>query len=141
MEESWRAFKALMENYEEMLAFVLEQAGKCAVPEKKLMKLQLGFEEAVVNVIHYAYQDQEPGDVRIGVWRDESHFFLAIADDGHVFNPLEKESRQRGEEAEIGEVPIGGLGIFFLRKCFQELRYAHVNGDKGNLLTMVLDLG
>ena len=142
MEKLCRAFPAVMEEYDAMLDFVVAQAKACGVPQKKLMKLQLGFEEAVVNVIHYAYDAGTQGNLWIRVWQEPGRFFLELSNGGKCFNPLERKNPEKASGVSIEDVAIGGWGIYFIRRSFDELSYRTdlIDGKPGNFLTMVLHL-
>ena len=82
----------------------------------------LAMEEALVNVIKYAYQ-HPPGLLEI-----ESHFekgkgeiSFTLRDEGFPFNPLLHSSPR--EEGGIEERKEGGLGIFFMKKMTDSISY------------------
>ncbi|MHC6202903.1 ATP-binding protein [Breznakiellaceae bacterium SP9] len=59
---------------------------------------------------------------------------LQFEDSGLPFNPLEHELPDIN--AGLEERPVGGLGIFLVRKWIEEIRYTRENGR--NILTLVL---
>ena len=143
MAGEWKVFPALQENYEDMLAFLMAQATAGGVPENRCLYLQLGFEEAVVNVISYAYAPGENGQIWLRAAREENRFVLEIFDNGAQFNPLEKKTSPVDAAKEtLEDRRIGGLGIVFIRKVFDEVRYqtAGPEGLTGNRLTMAMNL-
>lgn len=144
MDEKWQVFPAQMERYEEMLSFVLQRAVTCGVPQERMLKLQLGFEEAVVNVIHYAYDGRKTGNVWIRAELENGDFCLELADGGRPFNPLAQDDAlsENAVQEPLETRKIGGLGIALFRRVFDEVRYSyeHENGQKGNLLTMIVHL-
>ena len=86
--EEWKDFPARQSSYEEMLAYVLSCAEEAEMPMKRQLKLQLGFEEAVINVISYAYEPGEEGKVWLKVYQENEELVLEIKDSGKPFNPL-----------------------------------------------------
>lgn len=127
---AWKDFPARQECYEDMLAYALEQAEALKVPMKRQLKLQLGFEEAVVNVISYAYEPDEEGKVWLRIYEDAGDLVLEIKDSGKPFNPLSKEDALENRPESIDKVKIGGLGISLMRRVFADIKY-HYGKEEG----------
>jgi len=96
------------------------------------MSLNLALEEAVVNVMDYAYSEGQRGDVDIEVTADQQWLTFVISDTGIAFDPTAKEDVDTTLSAE--ERPIGGLGIFLVRQLMDVIDYKR-EGDK-NVLTL-----
>lgn len=96
------------------------------------MSLNLALEEAVVNVMDYAYPEDQRGDVDIEVTADQQWLTFVISDTGIAFDPTAKEDVDTTLSAE--ERPIGGLGIFLVRQLMDVIDYKR-EGDK-NVLTL-----
>lgn len=101
------------------------------------MSLNLAIEEAVVNVMDYAYPEGEKGDVDIEVQADDEWLTFIISDKGVAFDPTTKEDADTTLSAE--ERPIGGLGIFLVRKLMDTIQYERTDGK--NVLTLRKKLG
>ena len=101
------------------------------------MSLNLAIEEAVVNVMDYAYPEGEKGDVDIEVQADDEWLTFIISDKGVAFNPTTKEDADTTLSAE--ERPIGGLGIFLVRQLMDTIQYERTDGK--NVLTLRKKLG
>lgn len=127
--EEWKDFPANKENYEEMLAYAMDCAQEAGVSMKRQLKLQLGFEEAVVNVISYAYEPEEAGKVWLKVYREGEDLILEIKDSGKPFNPLTKEDALENRPKTVEEAEIGGLGIAFMRRIFADINYHYGEAD------------
>ncbi len=96
-------------------------------------KIRLAVEEAVTNVVDYAYQDGQGWlEAETAVSADGSTLSLVIRDAGVPFNPLEKADPNLTLSAE--ERAIGGLGIFLCKQLMDKVSYAYQNGC--NVLTM-----
>ncbi|MBQ7497692.1 MAG: ATP-binding protein [Selenomonas sp.] len=126
----WKEFPARQSSYEEMLAYVLSCAEETEMPMKRQLKLQLGFEEAVVNVISYAYEPDEEGKVWLKVYQDGEDLVLEIKDSGKPFNPLSKEDALEKKPESLEEMKVGGLGIAFMRRIFADICY-HYGLEEG----------
>lgn len=96
------------------------------------MKMNLAIEEAVVNVMNYAYPSGVKGEVRIEAGVREGYLEFVISDDGTPFNPTEVEDADTTLSAE--ERQIGGLGIFLVKHFMDIVEYKYVDGQ--NVLTL-----
>lgn len=96
-------------------------------------KLRLSIEEAVENVVSYAY-DGGIGWLETDIHFDQNALMLTIElrDAGMPFNPLKKEDPDINQGAE--ERQVGGLGIFLCKKMMDSIEYRYEDGN--NVLTM-----
>lgn len=97
------------------------------------MSLNLALEEAVTNVIMYAYPKGTEGQVDIDAVMGGGEICFVLSDAGTPFDPT------AAPEADISlgveERPIGGLGIFLVRKIMDEVTYQRKDGK--NILKML----
>ena len=100
------------------------------------MSLNLAIEEAVVNVMNYAYPNGTTGYVDIEAEADESAVTFTISDNGTPFNPTEKADVDITLSAE--ERPVGGLGIHLVRTIMDMVSYEYA--DHKNILTLKKNL-
>ncbi len=111
--------------------------------EKKLSQtlassINLALEEAVTNVILYAYKPEGkkecekdmPIDIMAVLGNDELNF--VITDSGIPFDPTSAPKANTNTSAE--ERDIGGLGIHLFMTIMDEVRYNRINGK--NVLSM-----
>lgn len=131
---TWQKFPALESSYEKIRDFILDAAKIAGVHDQCLLKLELGIEELVINVIHYAYEDG--GNIFIKTRVEDNFFIFEIADFGVPFNPLEKIDPRSIDTSKIENRKIGGFGIAFAKKIFEDLRYEFKNfgAQNANLL-------
>ena len=102
--------------------------------EKSLARqLRLAVEEAVVNVIDYAYPIGTEGDITIHVLSDGRSIRFQIIDAGVAFDPTAKEKADTSLSAEDRQ--IGGLGILLVRELMDTINYERENGQ--NVLTLI----
>jgi sigma-B regulation protein RsbU (phosphoserine phosphatase) len=118
----------------EFIDLVAEEVG---LDMSLTMSLNLAMEEAVVNVMDYAYPDGQKGNVDIEVTADQEWMTFVITDTGIAFDPTTKEDADTTLSAE--ERPIGGLGIFLVRQLMDDINYKR-EGNK-NVLTLGKKLG
>lgn len=90
------------------------------------MSLNLAMEEAVVNVMDYAYPAGTEGEVCIEAVAEEAQLHFIISDSGVPFDPTAKEEVDTTLSAE--ERPIGGLGIHLIRQLMDDICYEHKDG-------------
>ena len=97
-----------------------------------MMSLNLALEEAVVNVMEYAYPIDVQGDVTIEAIANETYLVFIISDNGIPFDPTKKEKVDTTLSAE--ERSIGGLGIHLVREIMDSVDYEY--RDCKNILTL-----
>lgn len=100
------------------------------------MELNLAVEEAVVNVMEYAYPQGETGEVTIEVSLADDLLDINIIDSGAPFDPTQKSDPDTSLPVE--ERSIGGLGIFLVRQVMDTVSYRRDNGK--NILTFTKNI-
>ena len=70
-----------------MFAFIREGAARQGFVQEHIDKIQLACEEALVNVISYAYPGTQ-GDLEISYFNSESFLEINLIDSGIPFDPL-----------------------------------------------------
>ena len=113
----------------EFLETFCEEAG---IGMQTVMSLNLALEEAVVNVMDYAYPDGMAGSVNINAQTDESSVIFVITDNGIPFDPT--AIKDVDTTLPLEERNIGGLGIFLTRHIMDHMSYERKN-DR-NILTL-----
>ena len=96
------------------------------------MSLNLALEEAVTNVIMYAYPKGSDGLVDIEAVIRPSSIDFAIIDSGIPFDPTTVPEAQ--VDASLEDRPIGGLGIYLVRSIMDSVSYRRYEGK--NILSM-----
>ena len=96
------------------------------------MQMNLAIEEAVVNVMEYAYPPGIRGDVSIEAQSNDVRLKFTITDSGSPFDPTVKADADTTLKAE--DRPIGGLGIHLVRQLMDSINYERIDGQ--NILTL-----
>jgi serine/threonine-protein kinase RsbW len=123
---------ATMASFEQLMEFVRLAAVDAGCDQAMVGKLALAFEEAVVNVVNYAYGGGE-GTVEVSAGRTgEGGMVIEIIDSGVAFNPLERALPDVA--APVEERSIGGLGILMIRQIMDSVTYKRERGR--NILRM-----
>lgn len=112
--------------------FVDAIAEEASIDPSLAMSLNLALEEAVTNVVMYAYPAGEEGDVDIVAELSDGTLLFTISDKGIPFDPTKKEDADITLGVE--ERQIGGLGIFLVRQLMDTVEYERKDGY--NILTM-----
>ena len=112
--------------------FVKTVAERLNMEKSLARQLRLAVEEAVVNVIDYAYPAGKEGDITIKVMADGQTLQCQITDAGVPFDPTAKEKADTTLAAEDRQ--IGGLGILLVREIMDSVNYERIN--KRNILTL-----
>lgn len=115
-----------------LAAFVDEVCEAAGMDMSTTMQMNLAIEEAVVNVMEYAYPAGTKGEVRIEAQTNDTYVEFIISDDGKPFNPTEKGDVDTTLSAE--ERSIGGLGIMLVKHYMDDTKYKYVDGQ--NVLTL-----
>lgn len=119
---------------ETVISFLEENLAELYCPYKILMKLEIVAEEIFVNIANYAYTEKGKGIATIIFESDvPGEVKLTFIDYGVPYNPLNKENPDITLPED--QRPIGGLGIFMVKKNVDDIRYEY---DKGrNILTII----
>ena len=127
----WLTQPADMASFVTLREFVMDAAKATGLNEEQLWKLEVVFEEVVVNVIRYAYPAEAPNTVSVGYAANENHFAVQVRDSGNAFDPI------AGDDPDltlgIAERRVGGLGRFLTRQLAKHAEYARQDGC--NVLT------
>jgi anti-sigma regulatory factor (Ser/Thr protein kinase) len=115
-----------------LLAEWVEQLGEeLGLEMPEVFQLNLALEEAVVNVMNYAYQDS--GLIDLSVTAVDSEIVFVLEDSGKVFDPTKVDDPDITLSAEDRD--IGGLGIFLVQQLMSSVTYCRKDGR--NVLTMI----
>jgi sigma-B regulation protein RsbU (phosphoserine phosphatase) len=94
--------------------------------------LNLALEEAVSNVMLYAYPTGTTGQVDIDAAVLEDRIDFTVSDSGVPFDPT--ASADPDLTADVRDRPVGGLGIYLVKRIMDHVSYAREGGK--NILKM-----
>lgn len=120
------------EEVPRLAAFVEEVCEAVGFGPALTMQINLAIEEAVVNVMNYAYPSGTRGDVSIEASSNDVRLKFTIIDSGSPFDPTARSEVDTTLSA--NDRPIGGLGIHLVRQIMDSINYERV--DNLNILTL-----
>jgi sigma-B regulation protein RsbU (phosphoserine phosphatase) len=120
----------------ELNDFIESIGQKLEMDPMMIGQVQLAVEEAVVNVMNYAYPEGRKGFVTVKAMSDGHELRLVVIDSGMAFDPTSKEKADVSLSVE--DRPIGGLGIFLVRELMDSINYERADGR--NLLMMIKNI-
>ena len=112
--------------------FIEEIGNEFSLAPDVIFNLTLVLEEAVVNVINYAYPKEEHEYIYLSARMHEGSIVLVLTDTGKEFDPTAAPEADVTLSAEDRQ--IGGLGIFLIRQIMNEVKYERIEGK--NVLTL-----
>ena len=99
-------------------------------------RINLALEEAVCNVIMYAYPEGTAGNMDLEAVREGNRLRFTLTDRGKAFDPTAVP--EANLSASLEDRPIGGLGIHLVRSIMDSIRYERRDGK--NVLTLIINL-
>lgn len=131
-----RSFSANGAALAECLAW-LEEELKAVLPAPQIPRVLLVAEEALANIVDYAYPADWPGQkiMTVGLEIQEEQIRLVIEDEGIPFDPLVGIAANANLPLE--ERGLGGWGRVFIEKFTARRAYAYQDGK--NILQLYFD--
>lgn len=120
--------KPTMETVPQVAAYVEEHLEKFGVSMKMTMRLLVVVDEIYSNIVRYSGASQ----AQIDLMKETDTLRITFRDNGTPYNPLDAEEPDVTASAE--DRPIGGLGIFMVRKMVDAINYVYSDGQ--NVLTI-----
>ena len=112
--------------------FIEELSEELALAPELTFNLNLVLEEAVSNVILYAYGEEKQKEITLLANMSDNNLTFVLTDYGKEFDPTKVPDADVTLSAEERE--IGGLGIFLIRQIMNTIEYQRVDGK--NVLIM-----
>lgn len=130
----------IMRNDIQQIPTLAEWIDSLGIPSELNMPVNLALEEAVSNVMLYAYPDVKNGQVLVEFVRSctdinkpQEQIVFIISDGGTPFDPTQQPPADISLSLE--DRAIGGLGIHLVLQLMDEVLYERV--DEKNVLTLI----
>jgi len=127
-------FPAKFDQLDAIREFAAQAARDAGMDDSAIYAVELSMDEACSNVIEHAYEGIEGGEIECTCDSDEKNLTIIIHDHGKSFDP--SSIALPDLDSDLESRPLGGLGVFFMKKSMDELRFESL-GEEGNVLTMV----
>ncbi|MBR5804305.1 MAG: ATP-binding protein [Bacteroidaceae bacterium] len=125
-----------IEEISKLALFIEELGDELGLSPELVFNLNLVLEEAVSNVILYAYPKEEHEIITLTAKMTGNQLIFILTDAGKEFDPTQIPDADITLSAE--ERSIGGLGIFLIRQIMNTVEYQRIDGK--NVLTLGKDL-
>ena len=134
-----------MSEVTKLKQFMEGAAREFGIPDDIQLSLNLAVEEAVVNVINYAYPKGTEGDIEINITNSpipdlsesSTEVIFTIIDQGVPFDPTTHDEADTTSELE--ERQIGGLGIHLIRNIMDRVEYQRDGNSNKLTMTKILN--
>jgi sigma-B regulation protein RsbU (phosphoserine phosphatase) len=107
-------------------AFVQSATAALNMEKGLANRIKLAVEEAVTNIIDYAYPNGTEGSIDITIEADENRIRFIITDSGAEFDPTGVSKADT--TLSVDDRPIGGLGVFLVRNLMDSINYERTDG-------------
>lgn len=115
-----------------MSAWLATACAVAGMPRDVIQRMELCANEALANIISYAYEEPGQRDIRLELIALQDGVRLTIRDDGRPFDPVSAPLHQ--QPASLAEARIGGLGLQLIRKLMSACEYRRE--QDGNVLVL-----
>lgn len=120
--------EAAIENIAVVTAFVDEQLEGLDCPGKVQAQVDIAVDELFSNISRYAYKAETGAAiVRVETEENPPAVVITFIDNGVRYDPLAKADPDVTLPA--GEREIGGLGIYMVKKCMDDVFYEYRDGQ------------
>jgi anti-sigma regulatory factor (Ser/Thr protein kinase) len=104
--------------------FVAQSARDAGLKGQAAFHCCLAVDEACTNIVEHGYaSSQRSGSIEIRCSVDDDRFIITIIDESLPFDPLSTAEPALG--AALVEGDPGGLGVFFMRRFMDDVRYRY----------------
>jgi serine/threonine-protein kinase RsbW len=133
MHKSAQSFPANLEMLASIRSFVEDASRALGVDPAVIPNVIQAVDESATNIVMHGYRGQ-PGSIDVDVWREENVLAIQLRDHAPLFDPTTVPPPDLNLPLELR--PIGGLGIYLVRKCMDEVAY-RVTPEGYNELTLL----
>jgi serine/threonine-protein kinase RsbW len=102
-----------------------------ALEEATAAQLNLVLDEAITNIIAYAYDDAGEHEITVRISLARGALTAELVDDGRAFDPL--QTAPPDLDAPLDERSVGGLGVHLMRRLMDDIRYRR-EGTRNHLV-------
>lgn len=115
-----------LDELDKLVEFIEELGEELSLSSETTMNINLALEEAISNIIMYAYPQEEKHEIYLRANTNDRQLIFLLTDSGLSFDPTQAPEVDLSISAE--ERQIGGLGIFLIRNIMNEVSYQRLDG-------------
>jgi serine/threonine-protein kinase RsbW len=127
-------FPGRFEQLAKIRQFVSEAAVDAGLSENDTHAVEQAVDEACSNIIEHAYGGENRGEIICTCCEVKSGIKITLQDFGAPFHPEDIPDPDLSKG--LMEVKTGGLGLYFIRKLMDEVKFEFTS-HRGNILTLV----
>ena len=116
--------------------FFDDYSKKNKLTEKTVHDIQMALDELLTNIVNYGYEDSDEHKIDVHFGINDDAVRVEIIDDSKPYNILEQENPDISLSVE--DKPIGGLGIFLIKKLMSNVDYYTKEGKNHLVMTKEL---
>ena len=124
--------KAKLDNLDLFLDFIKQFNKKNNISKSTSSEIVLVAEEIIVNVMNYAYSDNDNGEVEINLSFKNNLLEFTVIDSGKPFDIT--AAKDPDITLGVDEREIGGVGIFLVKHIMDKVSYKRE--DNNNILNL-----
>lgn len=121
-----------LEEIPKVLDFIESVGEELNLAHPIIMNVCLAVEEAVANIIMYAYPPPEKDEIHLSCTKEDNELIFLLSDNGVPFDPTLISNPDISLPA--CERPVGGLGILLIRKIMNEIIYERIGTENRLIL-------
>lgn len=94
---------------------------KHGIPQKFVLNFQFALDEALTNVISYAFTDERRHEIDVEIAYGDGLLDVEIIDDGRAFDPL--QAPLADVTSALEDRAVGGLGVHLIKALMDTVDY------------------
>jgi serine/threonine-protein kinase RsbW len=120
-----------------LTAFLRDFGSAVALDAAQVQTFELALEEIFMNIVLHGSQPGSTPLVEVSLHRAAESVTMTVADDGPEFDPLSLPPPD--VTGSLADRPVGGLGVFLVRKMMDSVSYARIAGRNRLYMSKRLD--
>lgn len=118
---------ATVDNIEVVTGFINAELARMGCPGKTVCQIDIAIDELFGNIARYGYSPEAgPVTVRFEAADEPRGAIITFIDQGIPYNPL--SAKEPDVTLGVRERPIGGLGVYMVKKSMDGIDYACEGG-------------
>lgn len=128
-----KRYAADFKNLNEIRDLICSRGEKWGLTESQVYEAQLATDEAASNIIEHAYENPGENTIEVRVAKEFNGVSITLIDSGRAYKP--DFIKIPIKDGDVSDAEIGGLGLFFIHRLMDEVKYAY-DPKRGNILKL-----